>query len=124
MVKDCDELIKRLRNLATYAVHTCEEKPFVMSLDDGCALHEAADAIEKLTNPWISVKDGLPEIGEHHCSDDVFVRTAEGGVGFCALVENCFGTRWFECERPSPWGDEGCEVTHWMPLPEPPKEEK
>ena len=73
---------------------------------------------------WISVKDRLPEIDkEHHCSKDVIVLFNDGGMGFSALEENIFGQTWFECERMMPDGESYYTVTHWMPLPEPPKEE-
>lgn len=42
------EIIKRLKNIAGYAVHTVGEEPFVMSLDDGIAVHEAIELLEKL----------------------------------------------------------------------------
>ncbi len=60
---------------------------------------------------WISVNDRLPKCdkyGEAYvlvCMDDEFIATT-------TYVEN----DGFEL-----WEDSG-EVTHWMPLPEPPKE--
>lgn len=41
------EIIERLKNLAGYAVYTVGEKPLVMSLDDGIAVHEAIELLEK-----------------------------------------------------------------------------
>lgn len=41
------EIIERLKNIAGHAVHTVGERPFIMSLDDGIAVHEA---IKLLTN--------------------------------------------------------------------------
>lgn len=41
------EIIERLKNLAGQAVYTVGEKPFVMSLDDGIAVHEAIELLEK-----------------------------------------------------------------------------
>lgn len=70
---------------------------------------------------WISVKDRLPEIKNHHVSDGVIVYFEDGGYGFSELVENCFGQTWFDCER-SPSGDTEFRVTHWMPLPAPPED--
>ena len=34
-------VIKRLENIANHAIHTVEEKPFIMSLDDGIAIKKA-----------------------------------------------------------------------------------
>jgi hypothetical protein len=41
------EIIERLKNIAEYAVHTVGEEPFVMSIDDGIAVHEAIELLEK-----------------------------------------------------------------------------
>ena len=67
---------------------------------------------------WISVKDKLPELHE-----EVLVCNEEYGLselGF-ATVAVLDGTDWIET-----W-DRRTEIhyiTHWMPLPEPPKEEE
>lgn len=60
---------------------------------------------------WISVKERLPE----EC-EDVLVYLGEGKIDVCRLIHNMF------------WGASGAlydlgDVTHWQPLPEPPKEE-
>ena len=81
---DKDEIIERLKNIAEHAVHAVGEKPFVMGLDDGIAVHEA---IELLTNlpeipdSWIPCNVKMPE--EHEwigtkrfgttISDEVYV---------------------------------------------------
>ena len=83
------------------------------------------DAIEELPDrnvgKWIPVTERLPEIDEkHHCSKDVLVYLDGGYMAFSALEENIFGQTWFECER-HPDVEEEMKVTHWMPLPEPPK---
>ena len=44
---DRNEIIERLEEIAKHAVHTAGEKRFVMSLDDGIALHEAIDILKK-----------------------------------------------------------------------------
>ena len=41
-----NEIIERLENLAKHAVHYVGEPPFVMSLDDGIALHDAIDLLK------------------------------------------------------------------------------
>jgi hypothetical protein len=41
------EIIERLKNIAEYAVHTVGEEPFVMSIDDGIAVHEAIELLGK-----------------------------------------------------------------------------
>ena len=72
---------------------------------------------------WIPVSERLPEIDEkHHCSKDVLAYLKDGGMCFTALEENIFGQACFECER-NPAVEEEMIVPHWMPLPQPPKEE-
>ena len=57
---------------------------------------------------WVSVEDRLPEESEvSNCtgfSKDVYPWRNQSLLGFSDGVKNSFG-----------------EVTHWMPLPEPPK---
>ena len=85
---------------------------------------------------WISVKDRLPEMGEHYQSEDVLVcidyrpdnpdTTEDSYVSIDHVDFNCFGQGWFSCERDDPRDGEPSPyfVTHWMPMPEPPEREK
>jgi len=41
------KIIERLKNIARHAVHTVGEEPFIMGLDDGIAVHEAIELLEK-----------------------------------------------------------------------------
>ena len=75
---------------------------------------------------WISVKERVPERkGEY------FVYSTFAGYGYrrIAFFSPCYdgyeeymqGKRvWYACDRE--YGDCEIHVTHWMPLPEPPKE--
>ena len=84
---------------------------------------------------WINVNDRLPEMGEHYQSEDVLVcinyrpddpdTTEDTYVSIDHVAFNCFGQGEFSCERDDPRDGEPSPyfVTHWMPLPEPPKEE-
>ncbi len=108
-----DELVKRLRNDATAFVGFVGED-----------LRQAADAIDKLSKPrWISVEERLPPSDElvivaiHDDSGDTAYDVTN--VGFFLRGVNFgpeYGVWVVENERCN-W------VTHWMPLPEPPKEE-
>ena len=96
-----DELVKALRD------------------DNAClsvkTLHEAADAIEELNKPrWIPVTERLPKYGEH-------VLVFGGVTMYVAYYDkNRYGgERWHKLNSKSHY----CNPTHWMPLPEPPKEE-
>ena len=108
------EIIERLKNIAGYAVHTVGEEPFVMSLDDGIAVHEAIELLEKpetnyseIPNKWIPVSERLPEEEGHYLVTDdsggekwvdssVFLRSDDGSVYWDFV-----------------------NVTAWMNLPEP-----
>ena len=79
------------------------------------ALHKVCDKLKSLqpqepvVSPtiggWISVKDRLPEKYGHY----LVIRDN----GFMSV------DTW---TRHSHWGKAVCKITHWMPLPEPPKE--
>ena len=83
----------------------------------------------------IAVTDRLPETGEHYQSEDVLVcidyrpddpdTTKDSYVSIDHVDFNCFGQGWFSCERDDPRDGEPSPyfVTHWMPLPNPPKGE-
>lgn len=71
-------------------------------------------------NGWISVKDRLPEIGEHYRSKLVMCYTPDGEHEylFDYYEVNGFGQGCFTAEKYF-----GISITHWQYLPEPPKEE-
>ena len=79
---DKREIIERLKNIASHAVHTVGERPFVMSLDDGIAVHEA---IELLTNlpeipdSWIPCSKRMPESAD--CPMDCLVTRKSKTIG-------------------------------------------
>lgn len=90
------------------------------SQGDRVLIEEAADAIEKLQKPkWIPIAEREPEPDK-----DVLIM-----VHLHNYLEDmmCYGrrhnTKWwiYNCEL----GEliKGFYITHWMPLPEPPKEE-
>lgn len=127
-----DELIKRLRNCATQAApcKTCD-----MIEDGSCSdtlMKQAADAIEELSRDldnmneanialygalpkWIPVTERLPKEGEFVLVyGDLYANKHDGGV--IAVSKRMDWNYWqgFGRER---------DITHWMPLPQPPKEE-
>lgn len=59
---------------------------------------------------WISVNERLPEYGER-------VLVTEGHATFEASLS--ISHKWVRCDMALGWLE---DVTHWMPLPEPPKE--
>lgn len=66
---------------------------------------------------WISVEERLPEIEMHGTSRVVLAWEPEHGRCFGMVYDNGQGKRWFS------GGVEIPNITHWMPLPEPPEVE-
>lgn len=67
---------------------------------------------------WISVKDRLPEYGVPVLVAD----TRDGFVSMFSLEKRPNNkSYWFNGED---WWLDQEEITHWMPLPQPPKEEE
>lgn len=103
---DKNEIIDRLERLARCAIHTEGELPFVMSLDDGIAIHEAIDMLRQSQQepPWIPCSERLPE-----GKQEVLV-TEYGDTD----IGRRFEGRWLDR-----YGDKMKDVTAWMPKPEP-----
>lgn len=92
--------------------------------DNGDVVCDAVECI--LEEPrWISVEEQLPE----KITNKVLVYCKNGYIGF-GHYEKFQGVEdWYNLESGKPfreWDLEDCEtyeVTHWMPLPEPPEVE-
>ena len=97
-----DELVKRLRKRA----ESFDYDGWVETASD---YEKAADAIEELSKPkWIPVTERLPEKNGSYL---VYVYGE-------ATEMNYWHGKWHRLRD-----DYTKAVTHWMPLPEPPKEE-
>lgn len=84
----------------------------VQAVSDACVLAVAA-LREQEQRRWIPVKERLPEFGERVlCTDGVAVFEQ-----YRAELSCVYGM-WERFGMKSPMQ----EVTHWMPMPEPPKE--
>jgi hypothetical protein len=81
-------------------------------IEDGGLAYPAQSEIKKLRdlNGWISVKDGLPQ---YDC--EVLV-VYHGYVTICEFQLDPIYPTFYHTSM-----DERLTVTHWMPLPEPPK---
>ena len=114
------ELAKTLRLCDSTSCVGCALFEFV---DCGSAAkQQAADMLEKLEAEkdaqkpeWISVKDRLPEAGKILVTDGETV-IISNGAGLYRSLEG-------KTRVPANYGA-GLTVTHWMPMPKPPKEEK
>lgn len=81
--------------------HTASEQAYKRGLEDG-------------KPKWISVKDRLPdEFAQYLC---IVIRPISGGIYVRETM-----VLW--CDYDHSWGCDNVIVTHWMPLPEPPKGE-
>lgn len=89
------------------------------------ARHMAAQALrEKQTGGWISVKERLPERPEHDWVLVIARFGTEGIFGVPHVAEYVSGKWQFRCLDSTDAEDFlQVTVTHWQPLPEPPKEE-
>jgi len=121
MHEELEELIKRLRNCVSDTVEDCAGCPYQGGYKGTYCMNglisEAADAIEELTDnnvgKWISVTERLP-----YGRDSVLALTGDCEIYVCDYIPS---VKQF-------WAIPGDElhiddITHWMPLPEPPKEE-
>lgn len=99
-------LVKRLREKA--GAFDYDGRP-----DIACDYEQAADAIEELSKPcWIPVTERLPEAGERvlcYCRANIYEVMKMRTDGNWVYDMNHIYMHSF--------------VTHWMPLPQPPKEE-
>ena len=83
-------------------------------------MHKAAKRLEELDEKhrWIPVTERLPE------PETAVIVFFHGYIDILTYRYNRWGNVCFmfqdECGY---WKEAFCEVTHWMPLPEPPKEE-
>jgi hypothetical protein len=93
-------------------------------MDYAVAFEMAIEALGQ-RNQWVSAKDRLPDDSESGCNFICFTNATGKSNGVIPMeyeVTTIRGKtirRWRWYDRISPW-----EVTHWMPLPEPPKQEK
>ena len=108
-MKDRQEAAWKWRNEAI-----AEEDELKLARAEGAftAFTEAKLTMDKhIVNPWNKVEDELPKFGEYVLAWEI--------QGF-AVVDKYVGI------GDGRWGleNDGAIYTHWMPLPEPPKEEE
>ena len=114
-----EELVKELRERAAYLDFTRHYGETANPFSN--AMKQAADAIEELSKPrWIPVTERPPE-------DCTPVQVCYSGyyskeIGSDMLACRYEGTWCYWDGEPCSYDPCRVEITHWMPLPEPPKE--
>ena len=137
---DRTEIIERLKNIAEHAVHTVGERPFIMSLDDGIAVHEAIELLEKaetncpeIPDSWIPVKAHPATDEEQESSPDIdywfdcempddeqeILVTVKHKNWLSVEKDVCYVDSCYGLDSGYDWLD---DIIAWMPLPEPYKE--
>lgn len=102
---------------------SCTSCPYEKTLAtyNNCVSFVAADALELLkAQEWISVKKDLPGI-----SCMVLITGKNGAGGSFGVVKGMYTHKkgWYRDDIGQFADGRGDVITHWMPLPEPPKEE-
>ncbi len=80
------------------------------------------DAVKEMPR-WISVKERMPEEKQHSCNG---VKGAPHSKLYLVVVRDPFGesTRvQTDMTLNGKWYSYGCDITHWMPLPDAPEVE-
>lgn len=110
----------RLMKVEECAGHTIEFAAGWKACVEYCKNDAPTIEAEPVNDGWISVKDRLPEIGEHYRSKLVMCYTPDGEHEylFDYYEVNGFGQGCFTAEKYF-----GISITHWQYLPEPPKGE-
>ena len=93
-----------------YGQVQCHEETMRMAVDALRAQQER----ENQKPQWISVKDRLPkEDGFYnvYMNGDIWGKPEEWAVTSCGFYDG-------------KWDEDAATISHWMPLPEPPKEEQ
>lgn len=71
---------------------------------------------------WIKVSDRLPEIYQQDNGEPMeFIVMIKGAIVPTVLSYN--GTEWFQMDWTNTRAGSSYAVTHWMPLPEPPRDD-
>jgi len=127
-MRDYVELVKELREGAEWAKKLCAHETAKRQSDAADAIEELLAELVATRNQlpkWVSVEKLLPERTNPFHARDVFLVRLRSG---------CIKTLFYEYDNSdrcrtgmSPlfkegWVETATPVTHWMPLPEPPKE--
>lgn len=114
------EAIQWLHSIKEKYIHGGDEE------FDKCRKEAIDYAIESMIAAeagWISVKDRLPESMVNKVLVWLEHEDLVGYIGFGHFEKYQGLEMWYDLEHQEQFAKRGYTVTHWMPLPEPPKEE-
>jgi hypothetical protein len=121
--ENCEAAMKAMQSaqkLSEQAITWMKTLPPASERCNQCACEGYRAGYQAAAPQWISVKERLPEIDDTRISDDVLLINEYGEMGVSALVA-------WDDKITIDWGEAGDllleDFTHWMPLPQPPKEE-
>ena len=124
-MKTPDEIKKGLECCADYGNCSAQGCPYNLIKDCGHDLYSDALAyiqqLEAAQPKWISVEERLPDVVDESNFDkrtEYVLAMSEGGVFYVGRFYIYKYDESFEFVS----GYERFDITHWMPLPEPPKE--
>lgn len=121
---DRENVIEHLKEIAEYFRECRSNASFASKAENHFwelqnAASEAAELLKAQEPGWISVKDRLPEEYGN------YIAVVDGKATECTysgpLIKGII-TGWSTCESDGMKWLRDEQVTHWMPLPEPPKE--
>ena len=122
-----DELVKRLRDAAKMSEALIEylNCNYQLALGSMKKEYKRAEEAEKQKPRWIPVTERSPENTEKYSTPTQFYEDIDADYDE-ETDEYYFPEGWWEVIKN--WDEYSCvaiedTVTHWMPLPEPPKEE-
>ena len=114
---DRQALIGVFAGLVPYAIDGPEDDAYARGLDAGYQALVEAPAVD-VRPQWISVKDRPP------CEYGNYLAVVDGEVMECLYSTPNTGLicAWSTCDAYGFKSIPDTKITHWMPLPEPPKE--
>ena len=111
-------LDRHISNRDEYGI--CFTSDFVKAVEDVLVMLKNQDANGVTVQKWIPVTERLPD-KQHDWVLATGILVPEDFYGVPHIAELRNG-EWWDDSGDFPLIDLGVEVTHWMPLPEPPKE--
>ena len=116
-----EKLIEQLRWWAAECDRTnfgCQARKLLIEAADELANCVTFATDTNAGSKWISVEDKMPH-AEYGESDNVLTINR---VGICKVLYFDGGCWCYPTGEPVSFGNPRWRITHWMPLPEPPKE--